>query len=237
MKMITFVLTLLLVLPFVAAQMEKVYVIDLTYDKGEVTLRNILVTQAFYQQAPEPEDGYLLELVSFNNEVLYRQRFVFPLEIAAGPRPEWFDEKGNQIYFPTEEESGHLVLEKAEVQLIIPYFSGGKTIRIFDPADAKILDIDVGFFAQLCGDGVCQEHESYLECAQDCPSGSADDFCDRIVDGTCDPDCGVDGDADCGKRLPWIFVGIGFFILILASIVFFLWRKHRLSVAERGRVP
>ncbi|HSQ92673.1 MAG TPA: hypothetical protein VLL74_00085, partial [Methanoregula sp.] len=34
-------------------------------------------------------------------------------------------------------------------------------------------------------------------CIKDCPSGSADGYCDGISDGRCDTDCAAGGDPDC----------------------------------------
>lgn len=39
--------------------------------------------------------------------------------------------------------------------------------------------------------------ENYAKCPQDCPSGSADGFCDGMRDNICDPDCGRQKDPDC----------------------------------------
>jgi len=47
--------------------------------------------------------------------------------------------------------------------------------------------------------GVCEtdRYENYLNCPEDCPSGSADGYCDKIKDGICDPDCAKGFDIDC----------------------------------------
>jgi hypothetical protein len=46
-------------------------------------------------------------------------------------------------------------------------------------------------------DGICYTNEDYLNCPEDCPTGSADGICDKIKDETCDPDCKWQEDADC----------------------------------------
>lgn len=56
----------------------------------------------------------------------------------------------------------------------------------------------LSFEEGVCGDGNCVLGESYLNCAEDCPSGSADGYCDEIIDGICDPDCEEDVDCLCG---------------------------------------
>lgn len=48
-------------------------------------------------------------------------------------------------------------------------------------------------------DFICQKErgENYLNCVQDCPSGSADNYCDQAPDGICDIDCARTQDSDC----------------------------------------
>jgi len=50
---------------------------------------------------------------------------------------------------------------------------------------------------EICGDGICSIHETYANCKEDCPSGSKDNYCDRINDNICDPDCSRTRDIDC----------------------------------------
>ena len=60
-------------------------------------------------------------------------------------------------------------------------------------------DLDVSSFADTCGNGICEKHESYESCTKDCSSGSKDDFCDEVKDGICDPDCSSKTDIDCAE--------------------------------------
>ncbi len=58
----------------------------------------------------------------------------------------------------------------------------------------------VRFSVVLCNvNGICEanEGENYLNCSQDCKSGSGDNHCDKIADGRCDPDCSRSEDQDC----------------------------------------
>lgn len=48
-----------------------------------------------------------------------------------------------------------------------------------------------------CGDGKCEEDETYENCQADCPSGFKDNFCDNLLDFRCDPDCTNNSDLDC----------------------------------------
>ncbi|MCX6710457.1 MAG: hypothetical protein NTV63_05935, partial [Candidatus Woesearchaeota archaeon] len=48
-----------------------------------------------------------------------------------------------------------------------------------------------------CGNSICDNTESYLNCPDDCPSGGRDLYCDSKSDGRCDPDCAKSEDPDC----------------------------------------
>ncbi|MCK4491911.1 MAG: hypothetical protein KAU03_04755 [Candidatus Altiarchaeales archaeon] len=53
------------------------------------------------------------------------------------------------------------------------------------------------------GNGICEinKGEYYLNCPEDCRSGGRDDYCDRVIDGRCDPDCRAEEDPDCIKAV------------------------------------
>jgi hypothetical protein len=44
--------------------------------------------------------------------------------------------------------------------------------------------------------------ENFLNCPQNCKSGSADGVCDGVPDGICDPDCTAASDIDCKAQVP-----------------------------------
>ena len=96
-----------------------------------------------------------------------------------------------RTYFSAPEENSFV--------LNLPYFANGEKFKIFDNQDKELLAVNIGIFSKVCGDGICQAHESYENCPADCKSGSADDYCDHIKDGICDPDCQniKDADEDC----------------------------------------
>ena len=54
-------------------------------------------------------------------------------------------------------------------------------------------------------DGSCSGYESSLTCPADCPSGSADRWCDARSDLVCDPDC-LSRDPDCTHAAPQTLV-------------------------------
>ena len=84
--------------------------------------------------------------------------------------------------------------------IYIPYNKNAARIEMYNPNNSKIMEIDTTSFADTCGNKVCEPYESYESCPRDCKSGSRDDFCDGIKDGTCDPDCSPNTDIDCKSR-------------------------------------
>jgi len=48
-----------------------------------------------------------------------------------------------------------------------------------------------------CANNLCDAGENYQSCPEDCISGGADGFCDKIRDALCDPDCPRTEDEDC----------------------------------------
>lgn len=56
----------------------------------------------------------------------------------------------------------------------------------------------------ICNEnGICEPEngENYGTCPQDCPSGSKDNYCDKVEDGICDPDCLIEEDIDCKEKI------------------------------------
>jgi len=71
--------------------------------------------------------------------------------------------------------------------------------------------------------------ENYKTCPQDCSSGSKDDYCDKISDGICDPDCTEKEDPDCKKpNMLWIYILI--VIVVIGLLILFFTRIR----GERG---
>ncbi len=90
----------------------------------------------------------------------------------------------------------------------------------------------------ICGDNFCDygKGENYSSCDMDCPSGSKDDYCDKISDGRCDPDCKSGEDPDCSGGLIPTWLGQYFWILlilllllIVLVILFFIYRRGKKS--------
>lgn len=76
---------------------------------------------------------------------------------------------------------------------------------------------------EKCGNNICEylRGENYFTCPEDCPSGGEDNYCDKIAEGICDPDCkpGVDPDCGWGYLLGyWPYIIILFVIIIMVII-------------------
>lgn len=73
-------------------------------------------------------------------------------------------------------------------------------------------------------DGQCSPPENYATCPADCPSGSSDNYCDRVTDGRCDPDCLVEEDCARSTFSPWLGALL---LLVSVIIIFLLWRHEQ----------
>lgn len=207
---------------------QTVYVIALRYNSGTLASEGVSIIQGYPSDARnKPPQGYILRLSSFDGKLLHTLRFDVPRHIAISPPPEWFDEKGNQIYYPLQSEATNKLLDSVSLKLIIPYFKDGKSITISGQQNNLLLTVDVGHLAQLCGDSICQPHESAIECHKDCPTGGSDDYCDSQADSICDPDCNG-SDPDCTNPLP-IFI-ITPILLVMLIIIITLIKKRSKGV-------
>jgi len=142
-RILMFGFVLILFLTLVNAVEQNVFVLTLKYDKGNISNEGLILTKGFFNEPiNQPEEGYTLEVISVDDKILYSQKFEFPLEIPFAPLPEWFDEEGNQIYFPTQEES-RILLDTVTVELIFPYFDNIQRIDIKDSSDVLVLSIGI----------------------------------------------------------------------------------------------
>ncbi len=123
------------------AAQQDVYILILQYNKGEIS--PVFMNKAkgyFHEQVSQPENAYHLEVISLDGKILYTQKFDFQLEVIFSPLPEWFDEKGNQIYIPNESET-RAITDKAAVEFILPYFDDAQRIDVYDKNDELKLSI------------------------------------------------------------------------------------------------
>lgn len=136
---------MLFLVSLVSAAKEPVFVINLNYNYGKVSLRNLIVAQGYFNPpVNQPDDTYRLEILSCSGEELYSEGFDFNLELIGEPLADWFDSSGNQIYFPQPGESG-ITLSKSTKELLVPYFNDTLEINIYDADANLILNINQNF--------------------------------------------------------------------------------------------
>lgn len=187
MKKTLILLALICILGLAHAQ-EKSYVLDIHYKQGELGLNRVYVDNLYPQPSLEPNTKtFKAVILSFDNKILYTHYFYIYKYVSGAP--------------PIEKNKESIAeLTDFNFSLIIPFYKTGKLIEIFNPKKEKLLEVNVAFFSDVCGDNICQPHESYESCPKDCKSGEKDDYCDKIEDGKCDPDCTLKQDPDC--KLP-----------------------------------
>ena len=140
----------------VFANNGEILLLQLKYDNGEIKLQYITkVDGIFNEEKNQPENAYRLEIISFNEKILYSQKFNIDLVETYVADPSWFDEKGNQIYFPQRNETS-LTVTETTVDFVLPYFENAKEINIYDKDNKLKLSIDVSHFATITGDGVSE---------------------------------------------------------------------------------
>ncbi len=193
---ISMLLLLVLNVTSIFAEVEvKTYIVGLQYSNGSVNIESVIVSTTFFVQN-ESDGSYELDVISFNNKILYSTKFDFQQgRIYDSPPGNIFDETGKQIIIPEFESIQDT--NDAYIELYVPYFHNGKELRVYDSSRTLLAKTSIAHFADLCGDNICQESESYESCPSDCLSGSADDYCDRAADKICDPDCAEERDVDC----------------------------------------
>lgn len=215
--------------------------ITLFYNNGNLSYGNVKLLETPENLNTKSEIGdYQLTVFSFEDKPLYETKFSFSLEIVSSPPEEWFDDEGNQIYFPNATGKEKLKLEKASIVLFIPYFDDVKNAKVFYDGILK-LNIDLSNFSICNHNSICENKESFKTCPTDCPSGSMDDYCDKVNDGVCDPDCLSGQDSDCKiitqtvnkpirgfiKEHKFTIIMIASSLILLAALFIFFKKKVR----------
>ncbi len=189
------IVALMLLLATVPAVAEEIsYSVQLEYDSGSFSKKNIILIES--PSMPALEGGkYSVVVSSFIDFPLYTTSF--------SPQLFAFDSPGNPE------------ISRTNVDLLLPWHPNAKSILI-GQNDSTEFEIDVSAYSLCnengncdanetrkhcasdckCGNGICEE--DYSSCKTDC-SGTADGLCDEESDGKCDPDCGGQNDIDCGQ--------------------------------------
>lgn len=131
---IVLLFTLSLLWSNVYASEQRVYDLVLDYNRGTVSKKSLTVTVGIFTDIlDQPENGYRLEIKSFDNKILYSQKFLF-------------ESIGQQISIANQNP---FMVEEDERELVFSYFPNGKEINIYDSENKKILTISVAHFAEV----------------------------------------------------------------------------------------
>jgi len=157
---------------------------------------NIIVITLLIVNFSLAEQLYSLSLVKTDQGLAYSN-----IEISQGEIPQ-ISKEGNIIVRIFDFSDNLLYENKVSppsfqpFQLLVPYYKEGKQIELIYEQDNPI-SIEVAYFADTCGNTLCEEHENFNICSEDCHSGKEDSYCDKELDYICDPDCTVEEDLDC----------------------------------------
>jgi hypothetical protein len=201
------------------------YSLTIKYENGTIIPLDIgLIGGKSPERLNQPDEGYRLKIISFKDEILYSFRFDIETIRNYALDPEWFDENGTQIYFPTETKN---LSTETTLVIIFPYFRNAKIVEIYNPNNTIAVVIDVSKYATCNHDNVCGLNENYNTCPEDCPSGSRDEYCDGIKDGRCDLDCIPEKDVDCRDYFVIAICITGFLLIAITLFVYYLIKKRR----------
>ena len=127
-------LVLLLIIILVASNVyaQKVMVIKLHYDNGDIQLLNKTVKFGYHpDRRYQPDSGYRLVLLSKQNEILN----------------EFYFKPPNVLFIDGTIDGqltgGMIILNDEEFALTLPYFETAKTIKIYSPEEELINEIDI----------------------------------------------------------------------------------------------
>lgn len=171
-------LLIFLTLNVFAQSNEKVLIVSLTFDNGQMDFENAFTQEGVY--ASEMNKGTVSgKIYSVEGDEVFS--FNFDLD--------------NKLVI---EEVG--VIEETEFTqvLVLPHYENAEKIVFFNEETGQELVASIAFLSNLCGNGTCNPSEAFGNCPQDCPSGGEDSYCDREKDNICDADCELKFfDSDC----------------------------------------
>lgn len=201
----------------VLAQETDIFGIEILISSEDVHLGEVVKTESFVSASPGEGDTSL-KVLDTQGSVLYEYVF-FP--------------RAFRTYEPTLDGSEEEIPDKYTYVISLPFNPRAEKVMLSTAAGELIDEVYVGYLTDSCGDTICQAHESYGDCSADCPSGGADNYCDKITDSICDVDCRPEQDSDCFPERSLehspSFLSSPFFwslfgLIVLVALVFF-WLK------------
>ena len=126
---------LLILINIAIAQTNKVFILNLNYDNGEISLRDKIVKVGYPPDRKiQPEVGYRIDIISRDDTMLYSFKFEIPLDVyvdATSPNNS------------REITGGLIKLNETDFALTMPYFKDAKEINIYDKENKELLRVDV----------------------------------------------------------------------------------------------
>ncbi len=127
-------------------EIGKVYIINLSYDNGEISLVNAFAKQGYApDKKVQPENGYEYRIVSSTNKTLYTFKFFVPWGLTLYDGCGSCGSAGTTVDSKSTESAS---LNNVKFSLVAPYFKEAKTINVYDPNGKFKLAIDVSKFAE-----------------------------------------------------------------------------------------
>jgi len=115
---------------------EGVYVLEFNQQSGDFSLLRIYLSPGYTpDRVIQPGYGYRCELVSFYGDILYSFNFSLS-DILMPPLP-----------LEGENYSKPVKITNLNQTILIPYYSEGKTVKIYNPSGSLVLEADVSQFS------------------------------------------------------------------------------------------
>lgn len=136
LKFIFIILVVLISINFVSSEKTDVFIITLKYLNEDISLQSVsLVKMNYFPPTFTQEGRYEIEIMSNSEEILFSQKFDFPLMVASIQ-----DSEEKSIFEGTE--GGIILLNEATKEIIAPYFSTAKTLIVYD-GNILVLEYDL----------------------------------------------------------------------------------------------
>lgn len=129
-----------------ASEQQDVFLLQLKYNNGTVTFEKLLVTKGYFAlPVDQPEKGYLLEVLSFENKILYSQKFNFDFDNFAVPPPD------DRVVLERFSSSSQEILQKRQafIEFVFPYFADAAKIMVKDLEGKQVLSFEVNSDRQV----------------------------------------------------------------------------------------
>ena len=171
--------------------------VSMRFDLSDESASLEWYSAAYYEgEIPVSDSGEYELSVIYEGETVFSTMFDRPLSQICYDYADW----------------GECEEQYVDFNVIVPLYSHSQIVQI---THGNLVLFSSPLSPYLCNmDGNCSGKENSLSCPEDCPTGSADNFCDRQEDGICDPDCAPIADLDCdseekaGRTLEEIYVQV-----------------------------